>query len=390
MSTTSYGKGVTPWWNSTFTSLVVLCVMVSQHTAMAQSRSPYRSYEVATVTPSYSFDDGIPPQILFQQSRPAMWPQPRFRPGLLFVADRGSAGEYTNPFEGVDENLPFGGDTYVLPPYPLEQPQPSMEEPRFGLSIVPQRSSVTGTWLGSGGEDGLGIVELDLSTTFASPVPWLERTHFSITPNMGLRSLDAPDGISLPSELIQGSVMFSLTRPISEKTKITIGIAPGFYSDTNGGNSDALRLLAVANLSWQSSPTTQWQVGVVATGRDDTPILPLAGVVWTPSPDWQLELTVPRPRISYRLIDGGGCRDHWLYLGGEFGGGTWAVDREGQDDLLNMRDFRLLVGWETKGIGGVNGRVEAGYVFGREVEYESDGLKYEPSDTVMLRAGFSF
>ncbi len=256
--------------------------------------------------------------------------------------------------------------------------------------MFPQRSSVSGTWLDSGEGDGLGIVELELSTTFASPFPWLEQTFFSVTPRFGVQSLDALAGISLPSELYQASVMFSLTKPINENAQAMVGLAPGFASDLDNGSSDAFRLLAFANVSWQSSPTLKWLLGVAATGRDDVPVLPFAGLIWTPSPDWQLELTAPRPRISYRLINDQGLRDQWVYLAGEFGGGTWAVERNGRDDELTLRDFRLLLGWETKGTSLLNPKVEVGYVFGREVEYESDDFKFKPSDTVMIRAGFTF
>lgn len=38
----------------------------------------------------------------------------------------------------------------------------------------------------------------------------------------------------------------------------------------------------------------------------------------------------------------------------------------------------------------MNPRVEVGYVFGRNIEYESDDFEFQPSDAVMVRAALSF
>jgi hypothetical protein len=375
-----------------FARAVALCltfqVDLCFHSSDAFAQHPWRQADTTSdpewIGPPLAQEDGLqyPQMLSAQHSSSDMAAQTGVMPATRLAADPGS------PYQDL-ENFPIS-DPYVLRSEIPEEPMSLWEDWSLEFARVPQRTFVTGTYLGSGGNDGLGIAEFDVSTTFATSVPWLEQTHFSITPSFGLRSLHAPEGIPLPSELVQGSVMFALTRPISEDKKVTIGVAQGYYGDMNGGGSDAFRLLAVADLEWQYSPTTQWKLGVVATGRDDLPILPLAGVIWIPSPEWQFDLTVPRPRVSYRLIDSGGVRDHWLYLGGEFGGGTYAVDREGRDDLLNLQDFRLFLGWETRGTSAVNARVETGFVFGREAEYDSDGFKYEPSDTWMIRAGVSF
>jgi len=55
------------------------------------------------------------------------------------------------------------------------------------------------------------------------------------------------------------------------------------------------------------------------------------------------------------------------------GGGTWAVERQdGSQDLLTIRDFRVLVGYERNVKPGVSGKLEAGFVFGRKIEFNGD------------------
>jgi hypothetical protein len=134
-------------------------------------------------------------------------------------------------------------------------------------------------------------------------------------------------------------------------------------------------------------------LGAAYLDRDDIPILPMAGLVWTPDEDTRLEVTLPRPRLARRL-----CWDEawagpgaWVYLAGELGGGAYAVRRSaGFDDEMTLRDFRLLFGVERKGEGGWNGCAEIGYAFGREIEFERDATKHQPSDAVLLKVGISY
>ena len=80
----------------------------------------------------------------------------------------------------------------------------------------------------------------------------------------------------------------------------------------------------------------------------------------------------------------------WVYLGGEFGGSTWAIRRAAANDVLTYRDFRLLLGVERKALGGLDTRLELGYLFCREIRFASTAADIEPSDTVMLRAGLTY
>ena len=122
--------------------------------------------------------------------------------------------------------------------------------------------------------------------------------------------------------------------------------------------------------------------------------LPLGGLVWRPQDDIKLELVAPRPRIGRRVYWFGAYGEavqDWLYVAGEFGGGTWAFQRSsGVDDVVNYRDYRVIVGWERKALWGLDARLEIGYVFWRTIEYASTVPDLEPDDTLMLRAGLTY
>jgi hypothetical protein len=136
----------------------------------------------------------------------------------------------------------------------------------------------------------------------------------------------------------------------------------------------------------------QWQVvaGMLYVNRLHTQVLPAGGVIWNPTEITRCELLFPQPKISHQLVALGLPR-WWAFVMGEFGGGTWTIERaDGATDLADYRDFRLIVGLEWDGPAGVKGRFETGYVFNRALQYTSatPGLKLD--NTILVRAGISF
>ena len=76
---------------------------------------------------------------------------------------------------------------------------------------------------------------------------------------------------------------------------------------------------------------------------------------------------------------------------GELGGNIWAVKRaDGSTDNLSYGDARVLVGYERKLVGGVSHRWEAGYVFNRELEYDSLQREFELDDSLFVRLGLTY
>ena len=80
--------------------------------------------------------------------------------------------------------------------------------------------------------------------------------------------------------------------------------------------------------------------------------------------------------------------EYWVYLSAEFGGDSWAIERADlTPDRFVYRDYRALLGFQRKVIGGFSTHLEFGYIFNRRVEYTSATPDFEPNDTLMLRAG---
>jgi hypothetical protein len=100
-------------------------------------------------------------------------------------------------------------------------------------------------------------------------------------------------------------------------------------------------------------------------------------VILLPRDDLRLELVFPRPRIEVQVSP-----KNSLYLAGELGGGTWAIERmTGVDDVVTYRDLRLLLGIQ----GGDDEGYQSGFEIGRDLSYRSKLGDYQPGDTVLFR-----
>jgi hypothetical protein len=251
--------------------------------------------------------------------------------------------------------------------------------------IIPVATRGSVTWLPGDG-DTLGMVDLEAQQTFLLP-----RTKgWMVSPAFSAHLLNGPTSTDLPPTLYGASVDIMWMKDLSPRWKLQLAVAPGIYSDFQNTGSNAYRTTGRAIATWQMDKTWQFAFGVVYLDRDDIAALPALGLVYTPSDDFKVEAIFPRPRVAWRTYFAEGD-ERWFYLAGELGGGSWAVVREsGADDTLTYSALRLLAGYEIKRKGRFSPRFEAGYVFNRQIEYESNIGNFDPSAAAMIRFGGSF
>lgn len=151
-------------------------------------------------------------------------------------------------------------------------------------------------------------------------------------------------------------------------------------TDFEGSSRRGIRYPAHAVGYLRVLPAWQLVFGVDYLDRRDVMLLPVGGVIWLPHPDMRFELVFPRPRIVLQLTD-----TDRLTIGGDLGGGTWAIERaDYTDDLVTYRDLRLTVGLEDVDEDGDWSAIEISYIFDRKLEYESGIGDYYPRETVMI------
>lgn len=252
-----------------------------------------------------------------------------------------------------------------------------------------QKLAFTGTYIDRGSLASFGLNELDLSLTVAVPAP-TRQWPMLITPAFNVIYVDGPTTPDLPARLYETYVDFLWVPRLSSRWTAILGVAPSVYSDFDVDDDDAFRLTGKGLIRYDWTPERlQIIAGVLYLNRDDVRLLPAGGIIWLPAPDKKYELLFPRPKLAHRISCGPGYSD-WLYVGGEFGGNTWAIRRAGVVDKVTLRDFRILFGLERKRNGGAGRIIEVGYVFSRTAEFSSGIPDVNADDTALVRGGVTF
>ncbi|MCE9556185.1 MAG: DUF6268 family outer membrane beta-barrel protein [Planctomycetes bacterium] len=261
----------------------------------------------------------------------------------------------------------------------------SFDAPRDGVF---QKIVFNATYMPGRTFSGLGITDLDLSTTFAFPIP--SRDHpLVITPGMEAHYFDGPSSPDLPPHVYDAWLKIRTLGKINECWGYDVAVSPGWHSDFDNNSGEAFRITGYGFGAYTYSDTLQLVLGVIYLNRPNLRMIPAAGLIWTPDEDTRFELTAPRPTIARRWY-ADDCTEHWFYIAGELGGGTWAIEQNGVNDLMTYNDYRILIGWERKTIRGFTALAEFGYVFARQVSFDSGAPDYDPNDTMMVRMGAKY
>lgn len=235
------------------------------------------------------------------------------------------------------------------------------------------------------GDKGLGITSVDLKGTLKfSRYPFL-----FVTPRVGLHFLDGPPTTDLPARLYDFTLDTTVYLPLNERWTVQMSAAPSLFTDAQA-YKNSFRMVGRGLIFYRWSPELQLAGGFVYLGRKDIVALPAAGFVYTPNDDVKYDIMFPKPRAAYRYhhdLD----RERWVYVSGELGGGSWAVQRvSGSDDVATYRDFQVLVGIEHKEPKTLNWQLEGGYVFSRELQFLSKQGDTNLPATAVLRMVLSF
>lgn len=289
------------------------------------------------------------------------------------------------------QNEPLSGDMpapidALVPPLTAPTGPPAAEEPAAEMPwVIPVAPQFTLTW-NSGNGDDLGITDLD--TRFTLFFPYVK--GFMITPGYSAHMLNGPIKTDLPGTLYDNWVEFRWLKKWNDTWASDIAVSPSLYTDYDNLSSDAFRLTGRALALYTASPEWQWAFGAIYLGRDDIKAMPAVGAIWTPNEDYKVEVLFPRPRIM-RKLSSDDSLTRWAYIGGEFGGNTYAIERPGLvRDVVTYSALRMYVGYEVKRTKGFSPRVELGWTFNRSLEYESGIGDTDLPSTAMLRIGGGF
>lgn len=292
----------------------------------------------------------------------------------------------------LPNNTLGGGAEQFSQPADLFPPTNPNEEPplpKGAKNGVLQQVLFAETYLPQMGSDGMGMNDLLIQSTVGFPF-FTRENPLLVTPAFEAQLLQGPTATEVPPQLFDASLQFVHVRKLSKQFSIMSGIQPGWHSDFEQGDHRAFRLPGRLLGVWEWRPETQFVFGVLYLDRDDIRFLPAGGLIFGAAEDRRLELIFPRPRYTHRFIYNGEI-EWWWYVAGEFGGGSYTFERTtGGTDVITLSDWRALLGIERRVSGGINSRLEFGYVFNRRIQYESGAPEFNPTATLLARCGLTY
>lgn len=231
--------------------------------------------------------------------------------------------------------------------------------------------------------NGFGLTTIGFASRWRSedaPGIW-------ISPQFNWSFVGGPLSPDVRPQLYDLRMELNYSQEFNSAWGVNLQLAPTWATDWDNRSEDAFRIIGGGLLSLSVNYNLKLFAGAMYLDRFDLPVLPMGGFRWQPT-DWiEFDAYFPSPRVAWRYSNKHD-EQHWLYFGGEFGGGSWAIDHtDGTNDRLAYRDLRCVIGWETRKIDGTRSVFEAGYVFDRHLDFDRVAGDQQLGGTAMIRWG---
>ncbi|WP_068264608.1 hypothetical protein [Rubripirellula obstinata] len=251
------------------------------------------------------------------------------------------------------------------------------------------------TFVGSGDDDdALNTNDTDVSLVFAFPNFLYSTQPLYVVPSFSLHLWDGPrssTGADLPASAYSGFIDVGWNSDPNQIFSTELGVRVGAFTDFDTFNGDSIRVLGKALANFRLTPNSTLKGGVYYLDRNRIKLVPAGGLLYQPNPYTRLDLFFPQPKLAqyWRTI---GTRDVWWYVAGDYGGGSWTINRDNGkgEDSVDINELRVLAGFEwgqsdAIRAGRRTGFFEVGYAFERELEYRRN-----PADDLDLDDGIIF
>ena len=201
----------------------------------------------------------------------------------------------------------------------------------------------------SNDDDSLKTNDTDASLIFAFPNFLFSTQPLFVLPSFSLHQWDGPNsstGADLPGSAYSGFLDFGWNSDPNQIFSTEFGVRVGAFTDFDTFNSDSIRVLGKALGNFRLTPNSTLKAGVYYLDRVDVKIIPAGGILYQPNPNTRLDIFFPQPKIAkyFRTI---GTRDVWWFIAGDYGGGSWTVERDGGgEDQVDINELRAVAGFE--------------------------------------------
>jgi hypothetical protein len=373
----------------------------------------YGSFGLRGQSPGYDEDPSLGGNLNQQQflSPPMV--------GQAFPWPEGGAMTAGTPMLGMPDGYPATSSVYGA-----NGPQPV----RFGWAVNADVGLLGKAKTSTGADGQFGVFEVNTEARYTTSLPtqWI----FSIAPQFNLRLWDGPtlDGgtttmaaapltttrvttVGLPGEVYRLGGDLRLTSPTWGPYTVELGFTPSLNTDfEEAASSDAWIFDGRGALIVRTSPQWMWVLGATYWDRVQDRVLPYAGVVYTPNDRLEIRALFPRADINVFMGTPWGV-PQWLYVAGEYHieayqlqlpRRTVTTTTDGMTttrteattftrDRIELEDWRVLGGIRSE-YNGMTSFLEAGWVFGRQVQFarSTSPSGFDISSGFIARFGLRF
>ncbi|NND98181.1 MAG: hypothetical protein HKN47_12710, partial [Pirellulaceae bacterium] len=267
----------------------------------------------------------------------------------------------------ISQGAPTGFGTTIYPPSAIPSGNPSTLFPgglfnggTFGAGMFAggtntvfrllQGPRLRHTFINAGnGKHDLEINDTDVSIAFAIPNFLSSNRPLFVVPSFSLHLWNGPQGFTgsdLPGNAYSGFLDFGWQTDPNQMAGLELGVRVGAFTDFDTFNSDSLRVMGKGLGSFRLTPYTTLKGGVYYLDRNKIKLLPAGGLLWQPNQYSRYDIFFPQPKVAryWRTV---GTRDLWWYMSGDYGGGSWTIQRTNKtSDSIDINDIRVMLGFE--------------------------------------------
>jgi len=178
--------------------------------------------------------------------------------------------------------------------------------------------------------------------------------------------------VKLPAHLTEAAIGMEAVLPFFnvDKTYLTIGLAPSFFTDNWNFHASSFRLPQRYFFIYQVDEKLAFVCGVEVIPDFADPVSPILGFIYKPNERLVFNITPERPEISYALNN-----KLTVLLEGDRQNREFEVSKDGiKNTVLEYNEMHLGAGLRYRPNKNIKSSLTAGSVFNRSIKYRDDSL----------------
>ena len=194
----------------------------------------------------------------------------------------------------------------------------------------------------------------------------------------------------VPNHLQSLAAIVSLEYMVGNDVGMFLSVRPGFYTEDEFRQESFDYPITLGRIFVLQEDRLYLFVGVNAAFlRGEYPILPLAGLIWKPSQEWNLYAVVPEPRVTYSP-----SKNLSFWAGGQLVGSSFRTDRHDNivphklsNAQVDYSEYRAGLGIEFHPCDQISLNLGGGYSLLRRVNFDRAGEEFDADPAPYVRVG---